>query len=203
MWSQAAWREVSTAEVVDAAAEAALAGGEAVLREAGMYPSPSVHLIHEEMEPPYLGYIGCREFYRGPDAARAVAVMGILPGLLGVTRLVVSFENDDMCTALEVPEPEGGFATGFLLVDAWRAGHVVRWHPYTPQPGPTSSLSAELMTAIPDWGREQRHPNGPLLGPVAELLATWRRQTPNPGEADVAAESMKSAGYRLRWTVRA
>lgn len=202
MWSNTAGREVSTAELVDVVADGALAGGEAMLRETGMYLPPSVHLIHEGMDPPLLGYIGCRQFYRGEDAGRAVAAMGVLPGLLGATRLVVTWGYDDMCVALELPEPDGGFATGFVVVDAWRGGHVVRWHPYAPVAGPPVAVAPELVTVVPEWGREKRHPNGTLPGPVAELLDTWRRQAVRPGETQLAAESMESAGYRMRWTAR-
>lgn len=173
-----------------------------MLRETGTYSSPSVHLIDEQARQPYLGHVVCRPFYRGEDAERAVALLGVLPGVLGATRLVVTWENDDMCTAFELPEPDGGFATGFVVVDATRGGHVVRWHPYTPIEGPPTSFSPDWVSTIPEWGREARRPNGPILAPMAELLATWRTHPARPGEGLACAEAMESAGYRLRMTVR-
>lgn len=202
MATQARQQNVSTAELVDVLAGSALAGGAAMLREAGMYPSPSVHLIDEQAGTPYLGYVACRPFHRGGDATRAVAALGVLAGVVGATRLVVAWENDDMCTALELPEPDGGFATGFVVVDASRGGHVVRWHPFTAVVGPPTSFAPDLVSVIPEWGRETRRPNGRLLVPVAELLATWRAQPAAPAEVVACAEAMELAGYRLRWTVR-
>lgn len=199
---QARRQDVSTAELVNVLAGSALAGGEAMLREAGMYPSPSVHLIDERAGTRYLGYVACRPFYRGEDAARAVVALGVLAGVAGATRLVVAWENDDMCTALELPEPDGGFALGFVIVDAGRGGHVVRWHPFCAVAGPPTSFSPDLGSVIPEWGREVRRPNGRLLAPFAELLATWRAQPASPAEVAAYVEAMESAGYRLRWTVR-
>lgn len=194
--------DVSTAELVNVLAGSALAGGAAMLREAGMCPSPSVHLINEQASTPYLGYVACRPFYRGEDAQRAVTALGVLAGLAGATRLVVAWENDDMCTALELPAPDGGFATGLVIVDATQSGHVVRWHPFTAVAGPPIKFAPDLVSVIPEWGREARRPNGQLLAPFAELLATWRAQPAVPVQVVACAEAMESAGYRLRWTVR-
>lgn len=195
-------KHISTSALVSVLAGSMLAAGEAMLREAGMYPSPSVHLIDEQAGTPYLGYVACRPFCRGEDAARAVAALGVLAGVIGATRLVVAWENDDMCTALELPEPDGGFATGFVVVDATRGGHVVRWHPFTAVAGPPTSFSPDLVSVIPEWGREHWRPNGRLLAPFAELLAAWRVQPAAPVEVAACVEAMESAGYRLRWTVR-
>lgn len=203
MRTQSAGREVSTAQLVDVAVGAALAGGEAMLRDAGLYQPPSVHLIREqEMVPAYLGFVTCRPFYPGEDAAEAVADMGVLPGVLGVSRLVVAWGHDDLCTALGLAEPDGGFATGFVVVDASRRGHVARWHPFAARRGPAGAVSPELATVIPEWGQEQRRPNGRLPQPVAELLATWRAQAVDPAATPAVAEAMESAGYRLCWMAR-
>lgn len=197
MRSQAPWRGGGTAELVDTMAASALAVGEAMLRETGMYPSPSVCMIDDLAAQPYLGQVICRQFYRGDDAERAAALLGVLPGVLGATRLVVTWENDDLCTAFELPEPVGGFATGFVVVDATRGGHVVRWHPYSPIAGGPASFSSDWVSVVPEWGRETWRPNGPILTPMAELLATWRAQPARPGEGRACAQAMESAGYRL------
>lgn len=204
MRSQAAGREreLSTAELVDVAVGAGLAGGEAMLRESGLCAPPSVYMICEEGESPLLGTVTSRRFYRGEDAARAVSAMGVLPGVLGVTRLVVVWENDDLCTALELSEPAEEFATGFVAVEAWRGGHVVRWHPFTPVAGLPGSIGPDWPTVIPDWGPEQRRPGAGLPEPVAALLANWHAQTSDPAETPAVAEAMKSAGYRVCWLTR-
>lgn len=54
---QAARRAMSAAELVDALAGSALATGEAMLRETGMYPPPSVYVIDEQAEQPLLGHM--------------------------------------------------------------------------------------------------------------------------------------------------
>ena len=126
----------------------------------------------------------------------------MLPGVLGATRLVVAWENDDMCTAFELPEPEGGFLTGFVVVDATRGGHVVRWHPYMPVAGGPTSFDPDWVSVVPEWGRESKRANGPLPAPMADLLATWRAQPARPGEGPACAQAMESAGYRLRMTAR-
>lgn len=36
-------------------------------------PAPTMHLLVDGLDPPYLGYVTCRPFYRGNDAARAIA----------------------------------------------------------------------------------------------------------------------------------
>lgn len=60
MRSQAARHDMSTAELVNVAAGAALAGGEAMLRETGLYQPPTVHLIDEQATPLLLGFVTSR-----------------------------------------------------------------------------------------------------------------------------------------------
>jgi hypothetical protein len=120
---------------VDRLAESAVATTDAMLRESGFVQPPTVHLLIDSLNPPYLGFLTCREFYRGRDAAAAIAAMGLMGSMLSASRLVVTWENADLCTALQLPG-EDGFPAGIVVVDADRRGHVVRWHPMRMHIGP-------------------------------------------------------------------
>jgi hypothetical protein len=75
----------------------------AALRQTGFYPRPQVHMFAEDLASPYIGYIVCRPFYRGEDAVTAIAGLGLLPSVMGLTRLLVVWEDRDLRTALEMP----------------------------------------------------------------------------------------------------
>ncbi len=91
----------SVGELVDRIEEAARADADAALREAGGVPPPAVHILAEDLEQPYVGYLTCRPFSRGADAAAAIAELGELPSVLAATRLVVTWEAQDLNVALE------------------------------------------------------------------------------------------------------
>ncbi|MGQ0480974.1 MAG: hypothetical protein ACT4O0_08105 [Pseudonocardia sp.] len=180
--------------------EIAVATADATLRENGFVQPPTVHLLSAELDPPYVGYLTCRPFYRGTDAATAIARLGVLPSALGASRLVLTWENADLCTALELPGADG-FPPGVVVVDAGRDGHVVRWHPmrlHVGRPGPD-----RFAPVSPEWGRVQRLPEAALPEPIAELLAVWRtaREWPDVEIVHVCA-SLEGAGYQMRWITR-
>ena len=105
------------------------------LRTDGSVPPPTVHFLLDGLDPPYVGYLTSRPMYRGEDAAQAVRAMGLVGSLLGTARLVVTFENADLCTALELSgAAEAG--PGVAVIDADRDGHEMRWRPVLLQPGP-------------------------------------------------------------------
>jgi len=102
-----------------------------MLRAGGGVPVPTVHVLVEGLDPPYVGKLACRQFYRGRDAHAAVAVMGLFGSMLGASRLVLTYEHADMARAWEAPGAEDAPA-GVVVVDAaWdlREGHTIRWHP--------------------------------------------------------------------------
>lgn len=187
-------------EWVDRLAESAVMATDAGLREAGMVPPPSVHVLVAGLDPPYVGYLTCRQFYRGADAAAAVASMGLLGSMLGASRLVVTWENADLCTALELPGDDG-FPAGVMAVDADRNGHVLRWHPMRMHPGPLSRAGAQ--TIAPEWGPRDRTRSAALPVPVANLLAIWREPRAWP-DTDVISmyARMEVGGYSMRWVQR-
>lgn len=211
-------------EFTDRLAGALVGAAEELLRTHGLCPPPAVHLLRADANPPYLGMLTCRPFYRGADAATAVASMSALATAAGATDLVLVWEHCDMCTALELPRES--FPSGIVVVEASlretspdrggsvgaadpagggaRGGHVVGWYPYLTRFGPPGPSG--MPTVDPEWGTPQRVPGGWLPEPVAELLSTWRTtitdQLDGAGRADGVAARMEAAGYRIRWVAR-
>lgn len=109
---------------VDRLDEVAVETAESMLHVGGILPPPTVHILAADLEPPYVGCLTCRPFYRGEDAWAAVAALGVLPSALGASRLVLTWEHADLCTALELPGVEG-FPAGVVVVDAGRQGHTL------------------------------------------------------------------------------
>ena len=99
---------------------------------------------------PYVGYLSCRPFYRGGDVVDAMALMGVAGSLTGASRLLVVWEHQDLCVALELPgaeeEPNGQVVVEAVL----DRGHVLRWHPFRLHLGPPSPVGGP--TVIPEWG---------------------------------------------------
>ena len=48
-------------------------GTDAQLRANGGVMPPTVYILAEDLDQPYVGYLTCRPFYRGADASRATA----------------------------------------------------------------------------------------------------------------------------------
>ena len=102
-------------------AEALWAGLDAELRATGGVLAPTVHMFAEDLGQPYIGYVRCRRFYRGSDAAVAIGELGVLPSVLRATRVVVSWEAQDLNVALQAPvDPDG------RLWSCWRRRCLAR-----------------------------------------------------------------------------
>jgi hypothetical protein len=72
-------------------------------------------MFAEDMAQPYIGFVTCRQFYRGEDAVNAIGDLGMLPAVMKMTRLIIPWESSDLATALQ---QEGGrFPMGLMLVD--------------------------------------------------------------------------------------
>lgn len=171
------------------------------LRTNGSVPPPTVHFLLDGLDPPYVGYLTCRPMYRGEDAAQAVRAMGLVGSLLGAARLVVAFENADLCTALELPGA-GEAVPGMAVIDADRDGHEMRWRPVQFQPGQPNAVGG--ATVLPEWGPALRYPRDfPLPAAVAELLAGWRApRVWSEVEFLEAFAGMEVGGYAMRWVTR-
>ena len=187
--------------VVDTIVEATRHGTEAALRAGGALMRPQMHLLAEDQQPPYLGYLSCRPFYRGNDVVEAMATMGIAASLADASRLVAVWEHQDLCVALQRRGAEEE-PNGLVALDANRdGGHVLRWRPLRMHLGPTTSVG--LPTVVPEWGQEVRHPDVQLPNPVAALLAVWREPRAWTGsERDDALAYLEGSGYQVRWMGR-
>lgn len=168
---------------------------------AGWLQPPTVHILAEGLDPPYVGYMTCRPFYRGQDAATAISLLGLLPAALRASHLVVTWENEDLCTALQLPHDGSGFPNAVVVVDASRRGHTVRWHPVRLHVSPPGR--AGLPTVTPEWGPAHHDQHAELPAPVAELLAVRRSPKPwSDGELVKLYASLESTGYEMRWIRR-
>jgi hypothetical protein len=181
--------------------EMAVATVDAMLREGGFLQPPTVHLLVDDLDPPYVGYLTCRPFHRGTDARAAIAALGVLPSALDASRLVVTWEHTDLCTALELPGADG-FPPGVVVLDAEMGGHVVHWHPMRMQLGPPAADTG-APTVLAEWGATRHFPDAALPEPVADLIAVWRapREWTDVEVVRVCA-SLEGAGYEMRWIKR-
>lgn len=187
---------------VDRLDELAVDVAEQVMRESGQLQPPAVHLLLDELTQPYLGYVTCRPFYRGEDAAEAVSAMGLVASMVGATRLVVTWENADMWAALRHSAADIA-ARAVVVVDAVRAGHdhTLRWHPMRLHEGPLSA--GGVPTCRPEWGRASHQHRARLVAPIAELLAVWRApQVWADDELVATYTDMEISGYSMRWVQR-
>lgn len=159
--------------------------------------APTVHMLSGHLASPYVGSVATRPFYRGADAAAAVAALGRLPSLLCATQLVVVWEYADLCTALERPAAARA-PNALVVVDADLDRHLLDWHPFELHVGLVGPSG--LPIGAPEWGPAASYPDAPLPQPVAELLTVWREWRPG----DVAAETraLESVGFRVRWAQR-
>ncbi|MDN5749656.1 MAG: hypothetical protein L0H64_14255 [Pseudonocardia sp.] len=186
---------------VDRIDDIAVGMTDTALRTDGSVPPPTVHLVLDGLDPPYVGHLTCRPMYRGDDAAAAVRAMGLMGSMLGAARLVVAYENDDLCTALELPDADQA-PPGVVVIDADRDGHEARWQPVRFHRGPPNAAGG--ATVLPEWGPGLRYPRGlPLPQPVADLLETWRApRVWSEVEFLRAFAAMEVGGYAMRWVTR-
>ncbi len=163
----------------------------ATVGEVGVVPAPTVHILAEDLDQPYIGRVGCRPFYRGADAAAAVTGLGELPSVLAATRLVVTWEAQDLSVALgDVADPD---ATALVVLDATLTGHTVHVHPLR-------MFLDEQGRGAAEWGVPVEQPDRPLPEPIAGLLALWREWRDE--DLDAAARRAQAAGYRTVWAQR-
>ena len=176
------------AEVAADLAPALVAGADQLLRAGTSVPPVTVHMICADLDPPYVGYVACRSFEAGRDAATAVGLLGRLPSVVAATHLVVAWEYSALRAALEPALGRG--PTGLAVVEASFDEHLVRWFPFRRMARGNGV----------EWGRSRVHPGGALPLPVEYLLSSWRSLIVD----DVAAtvDMLERAAYRVRWTAR-
>jgi hypothetical protein len=163
---------------------------EAHIQETGQCPRPQVHILAEDRPAPYqyIGYIISRRFYRGADAATAIASLGRLPSALAATRLFVVWEEVDLRTALEMPIQRP--VHGLSVVDVRADGNTMLWLPVG-----AVQVGSEIVV---DWGKPARHENVTLPSPVEDLIKVWREP---PDDLERTVLDLQEAGYRIRWSI--
>ncbi|MEU1752660.1 hypothetical protein ABZ436_08410 [Micromonospora matsumotoense] len=163
---------------------------EAHIQETGQVPRPQVHILAEDMDEPfqYVGYITTRPFYRGTDAATAIADLGRLPSALAATRLFVVWEEDDLRLALEMPNRHP--AHGLSVVDVRSDGHTVLWLPF--------EVAQDGADTVVTWGTPTRHENVKLHAPIEALIDTWR--TPSE-DLERTVLDLQGSGYQIKWSI--
>ncbi|MFJ6673278.1 hypothetical protein ACIQMJ_19380 [Actinosynnema sp. NPDC091369] len=168
----------------------------AELHTTGAVPRPQVHLLSNDPDQPYSGYLICRRFYRGADAVAAIAELGALPSAMRSSRLVVLWEHLDLSTALELGgEP---FPMALTLVEATLDDHVLHWIPFDPVP--TGQVVDGVPTLRLEWGEPGRYENVPLPAPITGLLRRWRELR---GDARSTARDLEERGYMFNSARRA
>ncbi|MCA1604042.1 MAG: hypothetical protein LC775_00820 [Acidobacteria bacterium] len=155
-------------EAVDHIEAAARHGTEAQLSADGGVMPPTVHILMEDLDQPYVGYLTCRSFDRGADASRAIAELGELPSVLAATRLVVIYEAQDLMVALGGPvDPDG---SALVVLDATFEQHTIRWRPYRLRSGGWLRGGGVAV----EWGPVEVQRGLAVPFAIARLLMVWR-----------------------------
>ncbi|MGH3616042.1 MAG: hypothetical protein ACRDRK_26315 [Pseudonocardia sp.] len=190
----------------DAIGQAAVSATDATVREGFGVGPPVVHVLVDGLDPPYVGKLLCRPFYRGGDAHEAVVVMGLFGSMLGASRLLITYEHADMALAWEDPAADAA-PTGVVVVDAAldpggdpAGGHTIGWYPALFTEGPTVQGRQTMATR---WGPPARYPGGRLPTAVEQLLAVWREPRPWADAAFLRVlAGWEQTGYLMRWISR-
>ncbi len=183
-------RVASADDVVLGVEQAVCDGLDQLLRATGAVQPPMVHMFAEDLVPDYVGCVTCRRFHAGEDAYRAVGKLGHLPGTVEATRLLVTWEAQDLNVVLQLPvDPDG---SALVVLDAAMGGQVLRWYPLY-----LSRARQGHPALIPGWGPVQTLTDPPLPQPIVRLLAVWRLA--RGGDGDAQARELEAEGYRISW----
>jgi hypothetical protein len=138
----------------------------------GFVMAPQVHVFDESSdEQPYVGYVSCREYYRGQDAVAAIRDLGVIAAAMCGTRLVVGWEESDVRTS--VYGPADHYPTGVALLETTFTSHALTWYPfrYVNTDGQIPGLKADFEMV---WDRPSFRANGELPTGIRELVEVWR-----------------------------
>jgi hypothetical protein len=144
---------------------------EALATDGGVGP-PTLHMLCEDMDQPYAGYVSTRPFYRGADAVAAITRLGLLPSVLAATRVVIVWENADLLTGLT--QPHQGYPHALMAVEATFTGHTLTRQPFTVTWGPADATTG-LPISTPALGELEQLPDADLPQPIAAALDLWRQ----------------------------
>ncbi|MEY9487745.1 hypothetical protein RKD26_003539 [Streptomyces calvus] len=183
-------------DLVETLIDVVLETSDELLRSHGACPRPQVQILAEDMDQPYVGFVTCRPFYRGEDAASALADLGLFPSVLMATRLLVVWEDCDLRTALQLPGES--FDTGVVILDASLETHTLNWYPFDVEVGDAGPHG--IPTVVPHWRTPARFENVQLLAPIAELLEIWREFRHE--DIQETAIELQRAGYEFSMVQR-
>lgn len=181
--------------IVGHLAESIRVGTDAGLRAGGAVMPPTVFILAEDMDQPFVGKIAVRPFHPGADAAAAIAGLGLAPSVLAATRLLVTYERQDVNAALG--ERVDFDACAVVAVDADFDGHVAVAYPLRMTPAADWHRTGAV---IPEWATEHRVPGDVVPGPVKQLLDLWRLW--READLDATLNELEAAGYRMTWAPR-
>jgi hypothetical protein len=182
-------------DVARAVEDACLASAEAALREAGFVPRPQLHMLMDDWDQPYVGWVGTRSYYQGADAANAITRLADAPAAIAATRVVLVWEAADLQISLNGP---GEYPNGLVIVvAALIGGHTLRWHPFELH---VAGLDASGRLIVePEWGPSSTLP-GVLLPPVmTAVLDRWRSLD---GDPDAVFTELVGDGFDVRLAQR-
>lgn len=171
----------------------------------GVAPRPQVHIFDDTLEQPYYGYVVCRRYYRGHDAAAAITHLGRIAAAMCASHLLVVWEESDLRTSIHGGEP-GDHPHGLAVLDApflLGSTHMLDWHPFQWRTSDSTHVYFTNPALGLEWGQASRHPGAPLPDPVPALLMSWRapaRFGLDGGERTLT--EAVSAGYEFHLTAR-
>lgn len=171
----------------------------------GVAPRPQVHILDDTLEQPYVGYVVCRRYYRGQDAAAAISHLGRIAAAMCSSQLVVVWEESDLRSSILGGDP-GDHPHGLAVLDApflLGSTHILDWHPFQWCTSDGTPVYFTNPALVLQWGRASRHPGAPLPDPVPALLMSWRAPAPfGPDGVERTLSEAVSEGYEFHLTGR-
>ncbi|GAA3607316.1 hypothetical protein GCM10022223_24130 [Kineosporia mesophila] len=152
----------------------------------GVVPPPTLHMFMEDMDQPYAGYVSTRPFYRGEDAARAIARLGQLPATMMASRILLTWEAEDMMLALN---SKTRVPSSLDTVEATFTGHVLHRHPLDYQ-----FLGNQVRSV--HWRPTERFVNASLPEPI-EAALDWWRQLDTSSKIEETVHRLEMDGYGI------
>jgi hypothetical protein len=169
----------ASVDVVGAVERASLAGADASMRHGGFVPEPQMHMIIDDWDQPYVGWVSTRPYYDGLDAVKAINRLGDAPAAIMATRVVMVWEDADLRRSIHGP---GEYMNALVIVQAGLMGeHTLRRHPVTlhiegvgasglPEVRPDAEIRRDVRCRPPFDGRV-RHGTHTVIVPVPDSLA--------------------------------
>jgi hypothetical protein len=168
---------------------------EAALQEGGFVSRPQLHMLMDDWDQPYVGYVGTRSYYQGADAANAITRLADAPAAIAATRVVLVWEAADLHVSLYGP---GEFANGLVVVVASLVGgHTLRSHPFALHVAGLDAFGRLIVE--PEWGRSSTLRDALLPQVMTGVLDRWRSLD---GDPDTVFAGLLADGFDVRLAQR-